>query len=170
MWPWHVKMATRNSKLVEVVTVLDVDDEKQFTHSLGFSKLYWCDLWLVKMPTQNLLRLLLLLIIMVRNVLRTVWRRFGSWSWVINSNFCSDIEQKDWSQDFCLLPSLAFALPRVLTCSSNNTEILLRVCISVNVLHIKDISEKILYIKERNLTKKIRGSKGQGKCWTRSVV
>ena len=70
----------------------------------------------------------------------------------------------------CLLPSLAFALPRVLTCSSNNTEILLRFCISVNVLHIKDISEKILYIKERNLTKKIRGSKGQGKCWTKSVV
>jgi len=40
----------------------------------------------------------------------------------------------------------------------------------MNVLHIKDISEKILYIKERNLTKKIRGSKGQGKCWTKSVV
>ena len=59
----------------------------------------------------------------------------------------------------CLLPSLAFALPRVLTCSSNNTEILLRYCISVNVLHIKDISEKILYIKERNLTKKIRGTR-----------
>ena len=51
---------------------------------------------------------------------------------------------------------------QVLTCSSNNTEILLRDCISVNVLHIKDISEKILYIKERNLTMKIRGSKGQG--------
>ena len=50
----------------------------------------------------------------------------------------------------CLLPSLAFALPRVLTFSSNNTEILLRVCISVNVLHIKDISEKILYIKEKS--------------------
>ena len=50
----------------------------------------------------------------------------------------------------CLLPSLAFALPRVLTFSSNNTEILLRVCISVNVLHIKDISEKILYIKEQS--------------------
>ena len=29
----------------------------------------------------------------------------------------------------------------------------------MNVLHIKDISVKILYIKERNLTKKIRGTR-----------
>ena len=28
-----------------------------FTHSLLFSKLDWCDVWLVKRPTQNLLRL-----------------------------------------------------------------------------------------------------------------
>ena len=34
------------------------------------------------------------------------------------------------------------------------TEILLRDCISVNVLHIKDISEKILYIKEREISPK----------------
>ena len=85
-----------------------------------------------------------------------------------SDDFVDDDDDDD--KGLCLLPSLAFALPRVLTFSSNNTEILLRVCISVNVLHIKDISEKILYIKERNLTKKIRGSKGQGKCWTRSVV
>jgi len=53
-----------------------------------------------------------------------VWLQYPSLSIVV-----------DWSTYLheCLLPSLAFALPRVLTCSSNNTEILLRVCISVNV-------------------------------------
>ena len=36
------------------------------THLLLFSKLYWCDVWLVKMPTQNLLRFLLLLMLIVK--------------------------------------------------------------------------------------------------------
>ena len=35
--------------------------------------------WRVKMPTQNLLRLLLLLMLIMRNMLTTVWCRFGRW-------------------------------------------------------------------------------------------
>ena len=38
------------------------------THWLLFSILDWCDMWPVKMPTQNLLRLLLLLMLMMRKV------------------------------------------------------------------------------------------------------
>ena len=56
--------------------------------------------WSVKMPTQNLLRLLLLLILMLRNVLTTVWCRFGSWSLVIKLIFCSDFEHTVWSRFF----------------------------------------------------------------------
>ena len=48
--------------------------------------------WRVKMPTQNLLRLLLLLMLMMRSVLATVCCRFGSWGLVIKLNFCSDFE------------------------------------------------------------------------------
>ena len=51
----------------------------------------------VKMPTKNLLRLLLLLMLMRRNVLTIVWCRFGSWSLVRKSNFCLDFERKIWS-------------------------------------------------------------------------
>ena len=40
-------------------------------------------LWRVKMPTQNLFRLLLLMMLMLRNVLTIVWCRFGSWHLVI---------------------------------------------------------------------------------------
>ena len=63
------------------------------THSLLFSKLYWCDVWLVKMPTQNL-RLLLLPLLMMRIVIATVCCRFGSWGLIIKLNFCSDFEHK----------------------------------------------------------------------------
>ena len=49
--------------------------------------------WRVKMPTQNLLRLLLLLMLMLRIMLATAcW--FGSWRLVIKLNFCSDFEHK----------------------------------------------------------------------------
>ena len=65
------------------------------THSLLFIKLYWCDVWLVKMPTQNLLRFLLLLMLMMRNVLTTImqfWKlKFGH-----KAKFCSDFEHKVW--------------------------------------------------------------------------
>ena len=50
--------------------------------------------WRVKMPTKNLLRLLLLLML----VLATVCRRFGSWGLLTKLNFCSDFEQ--FGQDF----------------------------------------------------------------------
>ena len=56
----------------------------------------------VKMTTQNLLRLLLLLMLMMRNVLTTVWCRFGRWSLVIKLSFCSYFEHKvsRFGQDF----------------------------------------------------------------------
>ena len=54
------------------------------------------------MTTQNLLRLLLLLMLMMRNVLTTVWCRFGRWSLVIKLSFCPDFEHKvsRFGQDF----------------------------------------------------------------------
>ena len=66
---------------------------------LLFSKLYWCDVWLVKMPTQNLLRLLLLLMLMMRNVLTTVLCSFGSWSLVIKLNFVQTLSTR-FGQEF----------------------------------------------------------------------
>ena len=58
--------------------------------------------WHVKMTTQSLLRLLLLLMLMMRNVLTTVWCRFGRWSLVIKLSFCSYFEHKvsRFGQDF----------------------------------------------------------------------
>jgi len=52
--------------------------------------------WRVKMPTQNLLRLLLLLMLIMRIVLATVCCILGSWCLVIKPNFCSDFEHKVW--------------------------------------------------------------------------
>ena len=69
------------------------------THSLLFSKLDWCDVWLVKMPTQNLLSLLLLLMLMMRNVLTTVLCSFGSWSLVIKLNFVQTLSTR-FGQEF----------------------------------------------------------------------
>ena len=67
------------------------------THSLLFSKLDWCDVCLVKMPTQNLLRLLLLLMLMMRNVhdscMQICKLKFGH-----EAKFCSDFELKVWSR------------------------------------------------------------------------
>ena len=59
-------------------------------------------LWHVKMATQNLLKLLLLLRLMMRNVSTTVWCRFGRWTLVIKLSFCSDFEDKvsRFVQDF----------------------------------------------------------------------
>ena len=58
--------------------------------------------WHVKMATQNLLKLLLLLRLMMRNVSTTVWCRFGRWTLVIKLSFCSDFEDKvsRFVQDF----------------------------------------------------------------------
>ena len=69
------------------------------TDSLLFSKLDWCDVWLVKMPTQNLLSLLLLLMLMMRNVLTTVLCSFGSWSLVIKLNFVQTLSTR-FGQEF----------------------------------------------------------------------
>ena len=68
------------------------------TNSVPFSRLELIDWpWRVKMRTQNLLRFLLLLMLMLRIVLVTVcW--FGSWRLVIKLNFCSDFEHKGWSR------------------------------------------------------------------------
>ena len=53
--------------------------------------------WRVKMPTQNLLKLLLLQMLMLRIMLATVcW--FASWRLVIKLKFCSDFEHKGWSR------------------------------------------------------------------------
>ena len=54
--------------------------------------------WRVKMPTQNLLRLLLMLMLILRIMLATVCYRFGSWRLVLKLNFCSDFEHKGWSR------------------------------------------------------------------------
>ena len=55
-----------------------------------------------KDDNSNLLRLLLLLMLMMRNVLTTVWCRFGRWSLVLKLSFCSDFEHKvsRFGQDF----------------------------------------------------------------------
>ena len=54
--------------------------------------------WRVKMPTQNLLRLLLLLVLMLSIMLATVCYWFGSWRLVLKLNFCSEFEHKGWSR------------------------------------------------------------------------
>ena len=68
------------------------------THWLLFSKLDGL-VWLVKMPTQNLLRLLLLLMLIIRNVLTPVLCKFGSWSLVIKINFVQTLSTR-FGQDF----------------------------------------------------------------------
>ena len=55
--------------------------------------------WRVKIPTQNLLILLLLPMLMMRIMLATVCCRIGSWGLVIKLNFCSDFELK-FKRDF----------------------------------------------------------------------
>ena len=54
--------------------------------------------WRVNMPTQNLLRLFLLLMLVTWIVLATICGRFGSWGLVKKLNFCSDFEHKVWSR------------------------------------------------------------------------
>ena len=48
------------------------------------------------MPTQNLFRLLLLLMLVMRIVFATLCCRFGSWGLVVKLNFCSDFDRKVW--------------------------------------------------------------------------
>ena len=70
------------------------------THSLTpVEKTILMWLWRGKMPTQNLLRLFLLLMLVMRIVLATVCCRFRSWGSVIKHNFFLYIEHKV-CQDF----------------------------------------------------------------------
>ena len=64
------------------------------THSLLFSKLDWCDPGVWRCQLKTCWGLLLLLMLMMRIVLATVWCILGSWSLVIKPNFCSDFEHK----------------------------------------------------------------------------
>ena len=52
----------------------------------------------VKMPSQNLFRLLQLLRLVMRIVLATVFCTFGSWCLVVKLNFWLDFEHKVWSR------------------------------------------------------------------------
>ena len=62
---------------------------------LEYTWLMWP--WCVKMPTQNLLTLFLLQMLMLRIMLaKAFW--LGSWRLVIKLNFCSDFEHKGWSR------------------------------------------------------------------------
>ena len=58
-------------------------------------------MWLLhlKMPTQNFLMLLILLMLMLRNMLMTVWSRFWEWGLVdiLNLNFGHYFEAYFWS-------------------------------------------------------------------------
>ena len=54
--------------------------------------------WHMKMTTQNLLRLLLLLMLKLRIMLATVCYKFGRWHLVLKLNFCSDFEHRGWSR------------------------------------------------------------------------
>ena len=65
---------------------------------------------LIDVPTQNLLRLALLLMLMMRIVLATVCCILESWGLVIKPNFCSDFEHKVWSRFWCWSSGKIFRL------------------------------------------------------------
>ena len=109
MWAWHVKMATQNllkfthwldwranSKLVEVGTFANVDDEDR----VGNNLLHTWELrlgnkakLLFRLWAQGLVKVL-----MLKNILTTVQCRFSSWCLVMKLTFCSDFEHKVWSR------------------------------------------------------------------------
>ena len=79
------------------------------THSLTAVWKTWLTwFWPLKMPTQNFLMLLVLLMLMLRKVLKTVWSRFGSWGlvefWylflvtILKLKFGQDFEVYFWSR------------------------------------------------------------------------
>ena len=74
------------------------------THSLTDTLTHCCLVNLIDVTlacedlTQNLLRLLLLLMLAMRIMLATVCCRFGSWGLVIKPYFCSDFQHKVWSR------------------------------------------------------------------------
>ena len=84
------------------------------THSLPnsvlFSKLDWCDPGVWRCQLKTCWGLLLLLMLMMRIVLATVWCILGSWSLVIKPNFCSDFEHKVCSRFWCWSSGKIFKL------------------------------------------------------------
>ena len=64
----------------------------------------------VKMTTQNLLKLFLMLTLMMRIVLATVCNRFGSLGMFLKLNFCSDFEHKVCSRFWCWSSGKIFKL------------------------------------------------------------
>ena len=65
---------------------------------------------LIDVPPQNLLRLALLLMLMMKIVLATICCILGSWGLVIKPNFCSDFEHKVWSRFWCWSSGKIFRL------------------------------------------------------------
>ena len=83
--------------------------------------------WRVKMPTQNMLRLFLLLVLVMRILLATLCCWFGSWGLVIKLNFYSDFEHfgqdcefevqaRFWSWSMICILLLMFDAPLYGTC------------------------------------------------------
>ena len=70
-------------------------------NSVLFSKLDWCDPGVWRCQLKTCWGLLLLLMLMMRIMLATVWCILGSWSLVIKPNFCSDFEHKVCSRFWC---------------------------------------------------------------------
>ena len=81
------------------------------THSLTpVKKLDWCDPGVWRCQLKTCWGLLLLLMLMMRIVLATVWCILGSWSLVIKPNFCSDFEHKVCSRFWCWSSGKIFKL------------------------------------------------------------
>ena len=80
------------------------------TNSLLFSRLDWCDPGVWRCQLKTCWGLLLLLMLMMRIVLATVWCILGSWSLVIKPNFCSDFEHKVCSRFWCWSSGKIFKL------------------------------------------------------------
>ena len=85
--------------------------------------------WRVKMPTQNMLRLFLLLMLVMRILLATLCCWFGSWGLVIKLNFYSDFEHfgqdcefevqaRFWSWSLICILLLMFDAPLYGNCSN----------------------------------------------------
>ena len=80
------------------------------SHWLLFSRLDWCDSGVWRCQLKTCWGLLLMLMLMMRIVLATVWCILGSWSLVIKPNFCSDFEHKVCSRFWCWSSGKIFKL------------------------------------------------------------
>ena len=80
------------------------------TDTVTFSRLDWCDPGVWRCQLKTCWGLLLMLMLMMRIVLATVWCILGSWSLVIKPNFCSDFEHKVCSRFWCWSSGKIFKL------------------------------------------------------------